>query len=94
MGLVEDKIVTSQDNEFDTVKGLLSQMIEEDSEIITMIVGEDANETVTAEIETWVEETYPDIELDQHDGQQPVYQYLFSVMIAEIVIDLNAMIFR
>ena len=79
MGLVEDKIVTSQDNEFDTVKGLLSQMIEEDSEIITMIVGEDANETVTAEIETWVEETYPDIELDQHDGQQPVYQYLFSV---------------
>lgn len=35
--------------------------------------------TVTAEIETWVEETYPDIELDQHDGQQPVYQYLFSV---------------
>lgn len=79
MGLVEDKIVTSEYNEFDTVKGLLSQMIEEDSEIITMIVGEDANETVTAEIETWLEETYPDIELDQHDGQQPVYQYLFSV---------------
>ncbi|WP_436952328.1 fatty acid kinase catalytic subunit FakA [Staphylococcus shinii] len=79
MGLVEDKIVTSEDNEFDTVKGLLSQMIEEDSEIITMIVGEDADESVTAEIETWVEETYPDVELDHHDGQQPVYQYLFSV---------------
>ena len=79
MGLVEDKIVTSEDNEFDTVKGLLSQMIEEDSEIITMIVGEDANEAVTAEIEAWLEETYPDVELDQHDGQQPVYQYLFSV---------------
>ncbi|RIL39877.1 hypothetical protein BUY93_15435, partial [Mammaliicoccus fleurettii] len=39
MGLVEDKIVTSNENEFETVKGLLSEMIQDDSEIITMIVG-------------------------------------------------------
>ena len=79
MGLVEDKIVTSNENEFETVKGLLSEMIQDDREIITMIVGEDANASLTSDIETWLETSYPEIELDQHDGQQPVYQYLFSV---------------
>ncbi|MGO2078110.1 MAG: hypothetical protein ACTH17_06595, partial [Staphylococcus equorum] len=73
------KIVTSNENEFETVKGLLSEMIQDDSEIITMIVGEDANASLTSDIETWLETSYPEIELDQHDGQQPVYQYLFSV---------------
>ncbi|MDK9865178.1 MULTISPECIES: fatty acid kinase catalytic subunit FakA [Staphylococcus] len=79
MGLVEDKIVTSNENEFETVKGLLSEMIQDDSEIITMIIGEDANTSLTSDIETWLEASYPEVELDQHDGQQPVYQYLFSV---------------
>lgn len=79
MGLVEDKIVTSNENEFETVKGLLSEMIQDDSEIITMIIGEDANASLTSDIETWLEASYPEVELDQHDGQQPVYQYLFSV---------------
>ncbi|MDG0821300.1 MAG: fatty acid kinase catalytic subunit FakA [Staphylococcus equorum] len=79
MGLVEDKIVTSNENEFETVKGLLSELIQDDSEIITMIIGEDANASLTSDIETWLEASYPEVELDQHDGQQPVYQYLFSV---------------
>ncbi|SCS96689.1 fatty acid kinase catalytic subunit FakA [Staphylococcus caeli] len=79
MGLVEDKIVTSNADQFETTKGLLAEMIHEDSEIITMIVGEDADDAVTSNIEAWLEETYPEVELDQHDGQQPVYQYLFSV---------------
>ncbi|PHK50698.1 fatty acid kinase catalytic subunit FakA [Staphylococcus edaphicus] len=79
MALVEDKIVKSNDNQFETVKGLIEEMIDEDSEIITMIVGADADETITSDIEDWMEAHYPDVELDQHDGQQPVYQYLFSV---------------
>lgn len=79
MGLIEDKIVTSHADQFETVKGLMAEMINEDSEIITMIVGMDADKTVTSDIEDWMEATYPDVELEQHDGQQPVYQYLFSV---------------
>ena len=79
MGLVEDKIVTSNEDEFETVKQLLSQMITDESEIITMIIGEDANSDITSNIESWIETTYPDIEIDQHQGDQPVYQYLFSV---------------
>ncbi|WP_426457077.1 fatty acid kinase catalytic subunit FakA [Staphylococcus cohnii] len=79
MGLIEDKIITSNEDEFETVKQLLSQMITDESEIITMIIGEDANGDITSNVESWIEATYPDIELDQHQGDQPVYQYLFSV---------------
>ncbi|MHC3759253.1 fatty acid kinase catalytic subunit FakA [Staphylococcus succinus] len=79
MGLIEDKIVTSHVDLLETVKGLLSEMIHEDSEIITMIVGEDTSDAVTSQIESWIESAYPEVELDQHHGQQPVYPYLFSV---------------
>ena len=79
MGLIEDKIITSNEDEFETVKQLLSQMITDESEIITMIIGEDANGDITSNVESWIATTYPDIELDQHQGDQPVYQYLFSV---------------
>lgn len=79
MGLIEDKIVTSHLDLLETVKGLLSEMIHEDSEIITMIVGEDTSDAVTSQIESWIESAYPEVELDQHHGQQPVYPYLFSV---------------
>ncbi|PTI66118.1 DAK2 domain-containing protein, partial [Staphylococcus succinus] len=79
MGLIEDKIVISHVDLLETVKGLLSEMIHEDSEIITMIVGEDTSDAVTSQIESWIESAYPEVELDQHHGQQPVYPYLFSV---------------
>ena len=55
MGLVEDKIVTSNEDEFETVKQLLSQMITDESEIITMIIGEDANSDITSNVESWIE---------------------------------------
>lgn len=79
MGLVEDKIITSNEDQIETVKNLLAEMITDESEIITMIVGEDAHADITSSVESWIEATYPDIEIDQHQGNQPVYQYLFSV---------------
>ena len=38
MGLSESKIVTSNDDEFVTVTGLLKSMLNEDSEILTIIL--------------------------------------------------------
>ena len=61
------------------VQQLLQDMIEEDSEIITIIAGAEAGDDTTAAIEQWLEAEYPEIEMDLHHGQQPVYPYLFSV---------------
>ncbi len=79
MGLAEDKIVTSDVNQFHAVKGLLSKLLNEDSEILTMISGEDADNSITNQIINWIESEYPDVEVEQHEGGQPIYQYFFAV---------------
>lgn len=79
MGLIEDKIVTSNPVLIDAAQSLLSTMMDDDSEIVTIIVGSEAKETETNAIISWVEENYEDVELDVHQGDQPVYPYLFSV---------------
>lgn len=79
IGLLEDKIVATNVNQFETIKSLLSNMIKEDSEIITIIEGLESTDDNTQQTIEWLEEQYPEIEIDQHDGQQPVYPYLFAV---------------
>lgn len=79
MGLIEDKIVTSNPVLIDAAQSLLDTMIAEDSEIVTLIVGAEANQSETDAIVSWVEANYEDVELDVHQGDQPVYPYLFSV---------------
>lgn len=79
MGLIEDKIVSSQSDQLTTVTELLNEMLAEDSEILTVIIGQDAEQAVTDNMIDWIEEQYPDVEVGVHEGGQPIYQYFFSV---------------
>ncbi|HDG2649711.1 TPA: fatty acid kinase catalytic subunit FakA [Staphylococcus aureus] len=79
MGLIEDKIVSSQSDQLTTVTELLIEMLADDSEILTVIIGQDAEQAVTDNMINWIEEQYPDVEVEVHEGGQPIYQYFFSV---------------
>ncbi|MFO8280111.1 fatty acid kinase catalytic subunit FakA [Staphylococcus aureus] len=79
MGLIEDKIVSSQSDQLTTVTELLNEMLAEDSEILTVIIGQDTEQAVTDNMINWIEEQYPDVEVEVHEGGQPIYQYFFSV---------------
>ncbi|HCY6735276.1 TPA: fatty acid kinase catalytic subunit FakA [Staphylococcus aureus] len=79
MGLIEDKIVSSQSDQLTTVTELLIEMLAEDSEILTVIIGQDAEQAVTDNMINWIEEQYSDVEVEVHEGGQPIYQYFFSV---------------
>lgn len=83
MGLIEDKIVSSQSDQLTTVTELLNELLNEmladDSEILTVIIGQDAEQAVTDNMINWIEEQYPDVEVEVHEGGQPIYQYFFSV---------------
>ncbi|MFB2457206.1 fatty acid kinase catalytic subunit FakA [Staphylococcus aureus] len=79
MGLIEDKIVSSQSDQLTTVTELLNEMLAEDSEILTVIIGQDSEQAVTDNMINWIEEQYPDVEVEVHEGGQPIYQYFFSV---------------
>ncbi|HGZ9850065.1 TPA: fatty acid kinase catalytic subunit FakA, partial [Staphylococcus aureus] len=73
MGLIEDKIVSSQSDQLTTVTELLNEMLAEDSEILTVIIGQDAEQAVTDNMINWIEEQYPDVEVEVHEGGQPIY---------------------
>ncbi|MCD9065634.1 fatty acid kinase catalytic subunit FakA [Staphylococcus pasteuri] len=79
MGLAEDKIITCDADQYTATKQLLEAMLSEDSEILTIIAGEDSKQQITDQLTEWVESIYPDVEIENHNGQQPIYQYLFAV---------------
>lgn len=79
LGMVDGKIVVSNPDMTATLKATFAKMIDEDSEIITIYVGEDGSQDLTEEMADYLESTYEDIEVEIHDGKQPVYPYLMSV---------------
>lgn len=79
MGLKDGDIVGSHENKQEAVKLLLNELITEDDEILTILYGEDVTEEEVAEIEAFVEENFADIEIEIHNGEQPIYSYIFSV---------------
>jgi uncharacterized protein len=79
MGIEEGSIVVSNRDLNVTAKELLNKMLDEDSEILTIIKGEEATEEQTKALIQFVEEKFPEVEFEIHDGKQPLYQFIFSV---------------
>ncbi|MBI5974571.1 fatty acid kinase catalytic subunit FakA [Staphylococcus canis] len=79
MGLVEYKIVVSDRDENIVLQKTLDTMLNDDSEILTVIVGEEAQQTQIDWIESYIEENYDEVEVEIQNGQQPIYPFLFAV---------------
>lgn len=79
MGILSGKIVTTNPNIADVTKSLLQQVIDEDSEIVTVLYGEDVTEEDATEIVDFIEEHFEDVEVEMHNGKQPLYPYIISV---------------
>lgn len=79
MGLADNKIVAAEKDKLSVTKQLLHSLIDEDSEIVTMIYGKEATEEEVEEIVSYIEETYSDVEVEVHNGKQPLYPFIFSV---------------
>lgn len=79
MGIEDGKIITSHESKQEAVKLLLNKLITEDDEILTILYGEDISQEEVDEIEAFVEENFEDVEIEIHNGEQPIYSYIFSV---------------
>ncbi|WP_456271581.1 DAK2 domain-containing protein [Bacillus sp. AK031] len=79
MGISEGKIVVTGKERLDTAKNLLNEMIDEDSEILTVLYGEDASEEDVKSLTEFVEEQFEDVEVEVHNGKQPLYSFIFSI---------------
>lgn len=79
MGIFDGKIVRASNQRDSVTKELLDHMIDEESEIVTLIWGEDVNEEEVEELRLYIEENHAGIEVEDHHGRQPLYSYLISV---------------
>ncbi|MUK89474.1 DAK2 domain-containing protein [Ornithinibacillus sp. L9] len=79
MGLADGKIVATHQDKAEAVKLLLNELITEDDEILTILQGEDVSDKEVEELVAYVEDTFEDVEIEVHNGNQPIYSYIFSV---------------
>src|SRR5690606_6530084 len=79
MALNEGKIVKSTPDLLEAARHLLSELIDDESEIVTVIYGEGVTEDEVNELSDYIEENHPDVELDVVNGKQALYPFIFSV---------------
>ncbi len=79
MGIADGKIVVKDKDKVASATKLLDQLLDGDSEILTILKGEDATDADVDAIVQFVEANYGDVEIEIHDGKQPLYAFIFSV---------------
>lgn len=79
MALAEGKIVLSTPALKDAAEKVIKDLVNEDAEIVTVIYGEDTTEQAASELVAFIEENYPDVEVELFDGKQGLYPYIISV---------------
>jgi len=62
-----------------TTLDMLAQIVDEDSELISIYYGADVSEEDAEALTAKVEELYPDVDVDTHSGGQPIYYYVLAV---------------
>lgn len=79
IGIQDSKIVATEEQLIATARLLLTKMLVNGDEIVTILTGSDAKQEDTELLVAWLEENYSDAEVEVHEGGQPIYPYLFSV---------------
>ncbi|WP_238458097.1 DAK2 domain-containing protein [Alkalihalobacterium alkalinitrilicum] len=79
MGISEKEIVSAGSSLVDVTKQLLQVMLDEDSEILTVIWGVGATEDTVADITSFVNEKFEDVDVEIHEGKQPLYSFILAV---------------
>jgi len=79
IGLFDGKIKVISDNLVGATLELLKDMVDENDSIISFYAGKDSSEPENEEIRNEIKKHYPDIEIEFYRGDQPFYNYIFSV---------------
>jgi hypothetical protein len=78
LGIRPEGICAVQSTMAEAAIELLDAILDRDHELLTIIAGEDADDDSTAQIEAWLDEHHSDVDVEIHDGGQPLYPYYFG----------------
>lgn len=79
MGIGDKGILAVGSDVKNTALDLLGELVDEDSELISIYYGEEVSEEDAQSFVAKVEEAYPDADVDAHFGGQPIYYYVLAV---------------
>ncbi len=79
LGIRPEGICAVQSTMAEAAIELLDAILDRDHELLTIIAGEDADDDSTAQIEAWLDEHHSDVDVEIHDGGQPLYPYYFGL---------------
>ena len=79
MGLDEHTVLTTGKDIIDTTVDLVDKLVKSDSSNITLFYGEGVTEEDSSNLQSKLEEKYPDIDISVVFGGQPVYYYIVSI---------------
>ncbi|MDV7693309.1 DAK2 domain-containing protein [Pediococcus parvulus] len=79
MGIIDGTIATTKPTILEAASEMVKLMLDEDSEIVTIIYGKDAKRADAEKLESTVQALDDELEIEVHEGDQPVYPFIVSV---------------
>ncbi|MCR8969006.1 DAK2 domain-containing protein [Facklamia sp. 7083-14-GEN3] len=79
MGILDGDIVLTHTDLKETLIQLVNRMVDESSELVTVIIGEEGDHQLAQEVADHFEQTNSEIEFELIQGDQPVYNYFVTV---------------
>lgn len=79
LGLIENKINEVGQDIYDVCHKLIDNMVDEDSELITVFYGKDCDEEKAQQFAEEIEQKYSDIDVQFYSGEQPLYYFIVAV---------------
>ena len=77
---IGDKVIMAVGREVaDTTVELVSQLMDDESELVSLYYGEEVTEDDAQAVADMISELYPDVDVEVHPGGQPIYYYVLSV---------------
>ena len=78
IGLINDDLVTAGTDELDVVMKTFAAAEVDDPELLTVFVGEHVSDKEAESLESALAESWPEAEIELHNGGQPHYRYIIS----------------
>ncbi len=79
IGIKDGKIVASENDMHEAGQKLVNFMVESCDSVITLLTGEGADSKITDQLVNFIQQTFPNLEVEIRDGGQAVYPYLVAV---------------
>lgn len=79
LGIFNGKLIKAGEDLNNVVKELIDNMMDDESELVTIFYGNGISEDDTSEIQEYISEKYPDSDISVNYGGQPLYYYIISV---------------